>query len=456
MTTTKNNEHKKLNFSSEREQSQACLNSAEHEKNQGRKVLNVPNKREQNQTCLDSAEHEGLRPKGNVPNLRFPEFQGEWEESTIGEEFDLYSGNTPSRLNKEHFNGAINWISSGELKEHYIADTKEKISDEAAKTLKMLPIGTFVIAIYGLEADGVRGTGSITKTEATISQACMAFISKGKVQNEFLYSWYKKHGNVIGIRYAQGTKQQNLSYDNIEKLKIAYPTFQEQEKLNKFIALLDERIATQNKIIEDLKKLKSAIIEKHYSQVKKRTTCIADLGEPFSVGSLAKDDLTEIGSPCVIYGELFTTYGEIIFHIESCTNKTDGMILSKKGDLLFPSSTTVDAMSLIAPSVINVDGVVLGGDMFGIHISHNYNSQYLSYYFNHIAKKQLAKFAKGSTIIHLHYKDIEKAKLLLPSLEEQNRMAKCLVALDKKVSVEQNLLSSLSCQKSYLLQQMFI
>ena len=312
----------------------------------------------------------------------------------------------------------------------------------------MLPIGTFVIAIYGLEADGVRGTGSITKTEATISQACMAFISKGKVQNEFLYSWYKKHGNVIGIRYAQGTKQQNLSYDIIEKLKIAYPTFQEQEKLNKFIALLDERIATQNKIIEDLKKLKSAIIEKHYSQVKKRTTCIADLGEPFSVGSLAKDDLTEIGSPCVIYGELFTTYGEIIFHIESCTNKTDGMILSKKGDLLFPSSTTVDAMSLIAPSVINVDGVVLGGDMFGIHISHNYNSQYLSYYFNHIAKKQLAKFAKGSTIIHLHYKDIEKAKLLLPSLEEQNRMAKCLVALDKKVSVEQNLLSSLSCQKS--------
>jgi type I restriction enzyme S subunit len=456
MTTTKNNEHKKLNFSNEREQNQACLNSAEHEKNQGRKVLNVPNKQEQNQTCLDSAEREGLRPKGNVPNLRFPEFQGEWEESTIGEEFDLYSGNTPSRLNKEHFNGAINWISSGELKEHYIADTKEKISDEAAKTLKMLPIGTFVIAIYGLEADGVRGTGSITKTEATISQACMAFISKGKVQNEFLYSWYKKHGNVIGIRYAQGTKQQNLSYDIIEKLKIAYPTFQEQEKLNKFIALLDERIATQNKIIEDLKKLKSAIIEKHYSQVKKRTTCIADLGEPFSVGSLAKDDLTEIGSPCVIYGELFTTYGEIIFHIESCTNKTDGMILSKKGDLLFPSSTTVDAMSLIAPSVINVDGVVLGGDMFGIHISHNYNSQYLSYYFNHIAKKQLAKFAKGSTIIHLHYKDIEKAKLLLPSLEEQNRMAKCLVALDKKVSVEQNLLSSLSCQKSYLLQQMFI
>ena len=250
--------------------------------------------------------------------------------------------------------------------------------------------------------------------------------------------------------------QPGINSQEYSSFPIYTTSIEEESKIAKLLSLLDERIATQNKIIEDLKKLKSAIIEKHYSQVKKRTTCIADLGESFSVGSLTKDDLVEIGSPCVIYGELFTTYGEIISHIESYTNKTDGMILSKKGDLLFPSSTTVDAMSLIAPSVINVDGVVLGGDMFGIHISHNYNAQYLSYYFNHIAKKQLAKFAKGSTIIHLHYTDIEKAKLLLPSLEEQNRMAKCLVALDKKVSVEQNLLSSLTCQKSYLLQQMFI
>ncbi len=390
--------------------------------------------------------------------MRFPEFHGEWCVSTIGEQFDLYSGNTPSRLNKEHFEGNVNWITSGELKEHYISDTKEKISEDAAtaNNLKLLHPGTFVIAIYGLEADGVRGTGSITCKESTISQACMAFTQKGDVKNEFLYSWYKKHGNIIGIKYAQGTKQQNLSYDILEKFHIAYPSQDEQDKLIKFISLLDERIASQSKLIEDLKKLKSAIIVEHYRQTEKNEVCVADLGNHFNVGNLAKDDLSETGKPCIIYGELFTTYGEIISQIESHTNKTEGMILSKKGDLLFPSSTTVDAVSLIAPSVINVDNVILGGDMFGIHINHNYNTQYLSYYFNHIAKKQLAKFAKGSTIIHLHYTDIEKAKLLLPSLEEQNRMAKCLVALDKKVSVEQNLLSSLTCQKSYLLQQMFI
>ena len=195
--------------------------------------------------------------KLNVPHLRFPEFQGEWCFSTIGEQFDLYSGNTPSRLNKEHFEGNVNWITSGELKEHYISDTKEKISEDAAtaNNLKLLHPGTFVIAIYGLEADGVRGTGSITCKESTISQACMAFTQKGDVKNEFLYSWYKKHGNIIGIKYAQGTKQQNLSYDILEKFHIAYPSQDEQDKLIKFISLLDERIATQSKLIEKLESL---------------------------------------------------------------------------------------------------------------------------------------------------------------------------------------------------------
>ena len=191
--------------------------------------------------------------------------------------FDLYSGNTPSRLNKEHFKGTVNWISSGELKEHYLSSSKEQISEEAAKNLKLLPVGTFVIAIYGLEAEGVRGTGSITQEPSTISQACMSFIPKGVIENEFLYSWYKKHGNVIGIRYAQGTKQQNLSYDILEKFRIAYPNTKEQEKLNKFISLLDKRIATQNKIIEDLKMLKCAIIEKVYSEIQ---------GKEYSYGQL--------------------------------------------------------------------------------------------------------------------------------------------------------------------------
>ena len=280
-----------------------------------------------------------------------------------------------------------------------------------------------------------------------------------------------KHKTVVGFkgyafssaafhnqirRIAQGTKIYSISTKNFFECYIGLPSKPEQSKIATLLRLIDERIATQNKIIEDLKLLKSAIIEEHYKQSEKQCVLIADLGEPFSVGNLSKDDLTDTGTPCVIYGELFTTYREIISHVESYTNKSDGMTFSKKGDLLFPSSTTVDAVSLITPSAINIDNVVLGGDMFGIHINSDYNAQYLSYYFNHIAKKQFAKYAKGSTIIHLHYKDIEKNKLLLPCLIEQNKTANNLISLDEKIKIESSYLQSVIKQKTYLLRQMFI
>ena len=426
MTTTKNNEHKKLNFSSEREQSQACLNSAEHEKNQGRKVL-------------------------NVPNLRFPEFQGEWEESTIGEEFDLYSGNTPSRLNKEHFNGAINWISSGELKEHYIADTKEKISDEAAKTLKMLPIGTFVIAIYGLEADGVRGTGSITKTEATISQACMAFISKGKVQNEFLYSWYKKHGNVIGIRYAQGTKQQNLSYDIIEKFKIAYPTFQEQENLNKFIALLDERIATQNKIIEDLKKLKSAIIEIEYTPNTKTTSHIGNVIEQISKRN-KNNAIQNVLSVSNRQG--FIKQSDQFENRNVASEDTSNYKIVEKNDFAFnPARINVGSIARLT----TFEKGIISPMYICFRTQENVAPEYIDFFFE--SKHfycEIQKRLEGSVRQCLSFEGLCNIPFSLPSLEMQQRIGKRLFTLGQKIKTETDLLELLNKQKQYLLRQMFI
>ena len=396
----------------------------------------------------------------NVPNLRFPEFSGEWMHSTIGSEFDLYSGNTPNRLNKEQFKGDVNWISSGELKEHYISETKEKITQEAANNnnLKLLPIGTFVIAIYGLEAEGVRGTCSITRGLSTISQACMAFTPIGSITNEFLYSWYKKHGNLIGIKYAQGTKQQNLSYDIISQFRIDYPQREEQVKLERFISLLDERIATQNKIIEKLQSLIKGLVVAHYSTNPHTIyTKIRDLGEAYSTMAMSKDQLTDKGNPCIFYGELFTIYGCCVGEVKSRTHiKKDLSTLSSGRDLLFPASTTVNALSLIAPSAVMEKDIILGGDMFGIKISQEYNPLYLSYYFNYIANKRLSKYAKGTTIIHLHYNEIANVTVELPSIEEQNKIVTAIQGYSARLVIEETLLKSTSNLKQYLLSQMFI
>ena len=209
-------------------------------------------------------------------------------------------------------------------------------------------------------------------------------------------------------------------------------------------------------LIKEYLCFRCAIIEKHYRQAKLHKYKICDLGVPFSVGSLSKEDLSEKGHECILYGELFTTYDCVINEIKSHTNKIANMTLSQKRDLLFPSSTTVDAVSLISPSVIDIPNVVLGGDMFGIHIDKKFNAYYLSYYINIITRKKLAIYAKGSTIIHLHYKDIAKAQLLLPDLCEQDRIAKCMMAEDEKIKVEEQLMTKLEEQKQYLLRQVFI
>ena len=398
--------------------------------------------------------------KLNVPNLRFPEFQGEWEEHLLGNISDVtkLAGFEFTKYVTYEDTGSIIAIRGLNCKNGSLDLRDVKYidnSDFSKLSRSKLYVGDILYTYVGT-------VGEVAVVDKNDKYYLAPNVSRIRLSKDYNSDFIKqllsskKFYYKIVFPLIATSSQPALSMENLRRFKLRVPSIKEQKKIASLFNAIDERIATQNKIIEDLKKLKSAIIEEHYRQTEKNEVCVADLGNHFNVGNLAKDDLSETGKPCIIYGELFTTYGEVISQIESHTNKTEGMILSKKGDLLFPSSTTVDAVSLIAPSVINVDNVILGGDMFGIHISHNYNAQYLSYYFNHIAKKQLAKFAKGSTIIHLHYTDIEKAKLLLPSLEEQNRMAKCLVALDKKVSVEQNLLSSLTFQKSYLLQQMFI
>ena len=378
-------------------------------------------------TTTKNNEHKKL----NVPNLRFPEFQGEWEESSIGEMFDLYSGNTPSRLNKEHFKGTVNWISSGELKEHYIYSSKEQISEEAAKSLKLLPVGTFVIAIYGLEAEGVRGTGSITQEPSTISQACMSFISKGVIENEFLYSWYKKHGNVIGIRYAQGTKQQNLSYDILEKFRIAYPNTKEQEKLNKFISLLDERIATQNKIIDKLQSLIKGIGKQLFMDNQNWRT--VKIGELLRIGNGKDYKHLSIGK-IPVYG----TGGQMLL-VNDYLYDGESVCIGRKG--------TIDTPMFLNGKFWTVDTLFYTYDFKDVL------PKFCYYLFLQINWKL---YNEGTGVPSLSKSTIENIKVKIPSLEQQQKICSILDCYEHKTNNEEQILELYHSEKQYLLRQMFI
>ena len=370
--------------------------------------------------------------------------------------FDLYSGNTPSRLNKEHFKGTINWISSGELKEHYIYSSKEQISEEAAKSLKLLPVGTFVIAIYGLEAEGVRGTGSIIQEPSTISQACMSFIPKGVIENEFLYSWYKKHGNVIGIRYAQGTKQQNLSYDILEKFMIAYPNTKEQEKLNKFISLLDERIATQNKIIEDLKKLKSAISKLLFAQKPNGWNRLDTL---FSKGKAG-------GTPTSTNKEYYN--GEIPFlsinditkqgkYVRCTENYLSQSGLENSSAWVVPKYSLIMSMyASVGLVTINEKPLATSQAMFAMQLKDKNLLDYLYYYLSYFKYRHIHKYLETGTQSNINADIVRGIMIPTYGYRHNIEIASTLQGVDAKIDNELSVLEQLHRQKNYFLSQMFI
>lgn len=186
-----------------------------------------------------------------------------WDKSRIDKICRLSSGSTPRRDAVENFNGDILWVTSGELKRRTIWDTREKISETAVVNshLEIYDPGAVVIAIYGLEAAGIRGTVSIIGKQCTVSQACMAFTEFKGVDNEFFYYWYLNNGQVIGLRYAQGTKQQNLSADIVGSFPICFPSQGEQQRIAAILITQDKVIELKEKRLAEKQRQKKYLMQ---------------------------------------------------------------------------------------------------------------------------------------------------------------------------------------------------
>lgn len=193
--------------------------------------------------------------------MRFPGFGGEWEREKLRDKCSFYSGGTPSSSNKSYYNGEIPFIRSGEIS----GDSTELFLSEFGlnnSSAKMVDIGDLLLALYGATS----GQIAISKIRGAINQAILCI--KSSYDNIFLKSVWEKHVDKILQAYLQGG-QGNLSADIVKNLSFYFPSLDEQNKISKLIVLIDERIATQNKIIEDLKKLKVAIRDKQLNTIRK-------------------------------------------------------------------------------------------------------------------------------------------------------------------------------------------
>ena len=170
----------------------------------------------------------------------------------------------------------------------------------------------------------------------------------------------------------------------------------------------------------------------------------------FSKGNiLAKSDLAETGNyPCILYGQLYTKYNEVIKKIYSKTNRNGNNIpKSKKGDVLIPSSgeTPID---ISTSSCIQIDNVLLGGDI-NILRPISCDGRFLSYLINNNKKTEIAKVAQGHSVVHLYNDNLKQVSINIPSIQEQKRISDTLELLDKKIELQSKKIEDLKLFKLY-------
>ena len=400
MTTTKNNEHKKLNFSSEREQSQVCLNSAEHEKNQGRKVL-------------------------NVPNLRFPEFQGEWITYKIRDVLSIGNGRDYKHLN----NGEIPVFGTG----GYMTSVDE--------------------CLYDGETTFIGRKGSINKPFYyngkfwTVDTLFYTHSFNG-ITPKFTYCLFQ---TINWLKYNEASGVPSLSRDTIEKIKINIPGFEEQNKIAKLMFALDERIATQNKIIEDLKKLKSAIIEIEYTPNTKTTSHIGNVIEQISKRN-KNNAIQNVLSVSNRQG--FIKQSEQFENRNVASEDTSNYKIVEKNDFAFnPARINVGSIARLT----TFEKGIVSPMYICFRTQESVAPEYIDFFFE--SKHfycEIQKRLEGSVRQCLSFEGLCNIPFSLPYLEMQQRIGKRLFTLGLKIKTETDLLELLNKQKQYLLRQMFI
>ena len=397
----------------------------------------------------------------NVPHLRFPEFSGEWdserlENLTVSIGDGLHS--TPVYCEQGDYcfiNG--NNIIDGKvsINEKTLRVTKEEAYKYNAALLK---VDTILMSINGTIGNVALYNGEnimlgksacyINPSSRIVREYLFHILSSPRIQAYF-------QGEVTG------TTIKNLSLRTIRGSKILLPSNEEQKKIARLFSLVDERIATQNKIIEKLESLIKGLNDSLYAQYGNDVlTSFSSLG--FSYSGLSGKSAQDFGS-----GKPFITYLNV--YSNNIINEKDFQYVAikddekqnvvKYGDVLFTLSSETPEEVGVGSVYLGKEKVYLNSFCFGIHITNTEVAfpPYLSYYVSLTAfRKFIYPYAQGSTRFNLCKADLEKASIKLPTLADQKRIYSVLGHIDCKIETERQMLNLYNSQKQYLLRQMFI
>ena len=391
----------------------------------------------------------------NVPNLRFPEFSGEWVTKSINDLAVVIGGGTPDTTVKSYWDGEIQWFTPSEIGKNKYVDSSLRTITEVGlnnSSAKLLPPNTIL-----LSSRATIGECSLSLRECATNQGFQCLVSK-KCNVDFLYYLIQTKKKDL-IRKSCGSTFLEISANEVRKIQVSVPSDVEQQKIAELLSLIDERIATQNKIIEDLKKLKSAISKHLFTRkdLLETTICLSEIAtlrngyafQSSKYNALGKWKILTITN---VSGERYINDEDYNCIINLPNDIQDHQVL-KEGDILISLTGNVGRVSLCK------DGDYLLNQRVGLlQLAKNVNQEFL-YQILSSQKFENSMIACGQGAAQMNIGKGDVESYVLPYSSNGNNIlwiAKILHSYDECIINEQRRLTLLTMQKQYLLTQMFI
>ncbi|MGV4412823.1 restriction endonuclease subunit S [Chryseobacterium sp. T1] len=383
------------------------------------------------------------------PNLRFPGFEGEWEERKLGEIGDV-------KMCKRIFNdetttvGEIPFFKIGSFGKEADAFISQDLYTDYKTRFSFPKKGDILISAAGTIGRTVVYDGN----DAYFQDSNIVWIANDNtlITNNFLYYILQ----IVKYNTEGGTIQR--LYNNVLKsTKFNTPSISEQTKISSFLSLIDKRIATQNKIIEQLKTLIKGLSEKLFSQKIRfkgfmrewELKSLGEIGEIITGKTPSTKDLDLWNGDIQFVTPTDITDNKYQHSTERTIKKADNLKILPQKSIMFTCIASIGKMSLsLNPCVTN--------QQINSVIPHScFDSEFLFYAIKNISD-YIKSTQSSSTLPIINKTEFSKFKILIPSIDEQTRISIFLSSIDEKIETEKSILDKYHCQKQYLLQNLFI
>ena len=367
--------------------------------------------------------------------MRFPEFTEEWEEHALAEYLDFKNGLNPDvkRIGRGlPFISVMDILADGTINYDSIRGKVEATERE---------IENFSVEkgdiLFQRSSETLEDVGRANVYMDNRTAVYGGFVIRGRKIGDYNPLFFKyllstPLARKRTCRMGAGAQHFNIGQDGLSKISLCFPLMEEQNKIARLLSLIDERIATQNKIIDKLQSLIKGIAQ-NVARNNKPNIRLSECLE-CSSSTLQESDVCENGT--------YPVYGAngIVGYLNNYNTEKEAVYIIKDGSGVGTVSYVTGKCS--ATGTLNT-----------LQAKEGYSLQYLYYM---LKVFNFETYKTGMAIPHIYFKDYGKAKIFCPSYTEQLKYARLLSAIDNKLSAEQSILTDLSLQKQYLLRQMFI